>query len=370
MKLIILKTNLVEALNTVEGSVGSDTNLPVLKDVLLKAQNNKIVVISTNLELATKRTIPGKVIEAGSVTTPFLVFSNIVKNLNSERITLEKRDKNLTIVTDNYEASLFAQDPKDFPIIPEIQNKKKPIKTSAASLREAFSNTVVAAQFSDIRPEISGVLLSLGNERITLVATDSFRLAEASLEVEHSQPNPEEIKVIIPLKTAIEFLKILSAEKEGNVEIFVDQNQILFEVGDSYVISRLIDGNFPDYQAIVPRESKNEITLDREEMINAIKLAKVFAGRANDISLAVGDNKKFLEIYSSDTSLGENRYRLPMKLKGDKFKINFNWRYLLDGLRIYKGKEVVLGVNGPDRPVAVKNPSEPFLLYIVMPIKS
>lgn len=370
MKLIILKTNLVEGLNAVEGSVGSDANLPILKNVFLGTEGNQIIITSTNLELAIRRIVSGKIIETGAITVPFSVFNNIVKNLNTERVTLEKKSGNLMVLTDNYEALILIQDPKDFPIIPNIQNKKNSIKTGVEPLREALSNTIVAAQFSDIRPEISGVLLNLSGNKLTLVATDSFRLAEITIDPNQIHSSLKETAVIIPLKTATEVLRILNAEREESAEIFIDQNQILFEIGNSYVISRLVDGKFPDYQAIVPRETKNEISFSREEMMNAIKLAKVFAGRANDVSLAVGDNGKFLEVYSSDASLGENRYRLPIKLKGSKFKISFNWRYLMDGLKIYKGEEVVLGMNDPDRAVALRNPSEPLLLYIAMPIKS
>jgi len=124
MKLIILKTNLVDALNAVEGSVGDNTNLPILKNILLSTEDNKIILTSTNLEIAVKYSIPGKIVETGILTVPFGIFSNIAKNLTSERVTLEKQGKNFVVTTDNYEASLRSQDPKDFPIIPTIQNKK------------------------------------------------------------------------------------------------------------------------------------------------------------------------------------------------------------------------------------------------------
>lgn len=370
MKLIVLKTNLVEALGIVEGSVSGDANLPILKNILLGVEEGKIIVASTNLELAIRRVVSGKVIETGAVTVPFGVLSSIVRNLNAERVTLEKRDKNLAVITDNYEASVLTQDPKDFPIIPNIQNRKKSVKVGVNLLRESLSNAIVATQFSEVRPEISGVFFSLGGNKMTLVATDSFRLAEVTIGTGQFHSSLGEIAATIPLKTATEVLKILGSVKEGEVEIFIDQNQVLFEAGENYIISRLIDGNFPDYQAIIPKEVKNEVSLNREEMISAVKLARVFAGRANDVALSVGDNKKFLEVYSSDAAIGENRYRIPIKLKGEKFKISFNWRYLMDGLKIYKGEEIILGVNDPERPVAVRGPGEPLLLYIVMPIKS
>ncbi len=370
MKLILLKTNLVEALNIVEGSVGSNVNLPILKNVFLGTEDNRIILISTNLELATKHFVAGKIIETGSVTVPFSVLNNIVKNLNTERITLEKRGKNLTILTDNYEASILGQEPNDFPIIPNIQNKKNSIKININAFKEALTNVAVASQYSDLRPEISGVFLNFNNKKLTLVATDSFRLAEIILGPELVQSSFEEVKTIVPLRTVSEILRILNMGEDGTIEIFIDSNQILFKTETDYVISRLVDGNFPDYEVIIPKQTKNEAILAREEVLNAIKLAKVFAGRANDITLSIGDNKKFLEVYSADSMLGENRYRIPVKLKGDKFKVAFNWRYLIDGFKIYKGKEVILGVNEVEKPVLIKSLSEPQSLYIVMPIKS
>ena len=370
MKLIILKNNLVEGLNSVENSIGNNTNLPILKNVFLGTENNKIVLISTNLELATKYLLSGKIIETGSVTIPFMIFNNIIKNLNTERINLEKKGKHLVINTDNYEALIHGQDSKDFPIIPSIQNKKNSIKLNATTFRNALSNTIIASQYSDIRPEISGVLISFQDKRLTFVATDSFRLAEIILESDQVQSSFEEVSVIIPLNTASELLKAVGNQENGDIEIFIDSNQILFKTSTQYITSRLIDGNFPDYRAIIPKQTKIEVSVNRREIIDAVKLTKVFAGRASDITVSVGGNKKFLEFHSVDNVLGENSYKVPIKLKGEKFSISFNWRYLLDGLKIYKSEEIILGLNESNRPVSIKSVNEPLSLYIVMPIKT
>lgn len=370
MKLIILKSNLLEGLGSVERSVGDNTNLPILKNVFLKTENNKIIITSTNLELAIKHSIPGKVIETGSITVPFSIFSSIIKNLNSERVTLEGKDKRLFINTDNYEASVYGQDPKEFPIIPSIQNKKQSIKIDINVFKEALSNVIVASQYSDIRPEISGVLINYKDSKLTLVATDSFRLAEITLETDKVQSNSDEVSVIVPLKTASELLRVINNGKNNFVEIFVDPNQILFKTDTQYIISRIIDGKFPEYQTIIPKQTKTEVVINKQELLSAVNLTKVFAGRASDITIKTGDNKKFLEIYSVDNVLGENRYKIPVKLKGDKFSVAFNWRYFLDGLKIYRGEEVILGVSAPDRPVIIRSAGEPLLLYVVMPIKT
>lgn len=367
MKLIILKNNLLEALNSVEKAIGDNVNLPILKNFFLEA-GEKITLSSTNLELAIKHSISGKISEIGSITLPFAIFKNIVLNLNSERITLDQKEKQLLINAENYEAILQGQSPKDFPIIPEIQNKDQSLKINAGDFKEALSQVIIAAQYSDIRPEISGVYFDFDDGFLTMVATDSFRLAERKIESQKINSTIKKFSVILPLKTASEILKIIN-NPEQEIEIFIDPNQIVFKTESQEIISRLIDGNFPDYQAIVPKEIHTEININRQELMNAIKLASAFVGRANDITIKIGENKKFLEIYSSDTVLGENRYRIPIKHKGDAFTAVFNWRYLFDGIKIYKSEEVTLGLNAPDKPVMVKNSTELNLMYIVMPLR-
>ncbi len=368
MKLIILKNNLLEALNSVEKAIGDNVNLPILKNFFLEA-NEKIILSSTNLELAIKHSISGKILEIGAITLPFMVFKNIILNLNSERITLEQKEKQLIINAENYEAVLQGQNHKEFPIIPGIQNINQSLKINAGDFKEALSQVIIASQYSDIRPEISGVFLNYDEFFLTLVATDSFRLAERKIESQKINSTTGKFSVILPLKTASEILKIIN-NIEQEIEIFIDPNQIVFKTESQEIISRLIDGNFPDYQIIIPKEIKTEMNINRQELLNAIKLTSAFAGRVNDVTLKIGDNKKFLEVYSSDTALGENIYRIPIKHKGDNFSIVFNWRYLFDGIKILKGEEVILGVNTSDKPVLVKNLSEPNLIYIVMPLKA
>ena len=369
MELIILRTNLVEALGLVERAVSDNTNLPILKNVLVKSQGGKITLVSTNLELAVECSITGKVIKSGETTVPFSILSSIVRNLNTERITISEKDGKFSVESENYGATIQSQSPKEFPIIPTMSDKAGNIKIKATEFGEALSRVVVAAQYSDIRPEISGVFLNYSDDSLTLAATDGFRLSENKLNKKSVVSDTDNTSVIVPLKTATELTRIIG-RNEKEMEILIDPNQILFDLADRRVISRLIDGTFPDYKAVIPKKFQGEVTVDRNELLNAIKLASTFSGRANDISMRMGDNKKFLEVYSANSSLGENNYKIPAKLNGDKFSLIFNWRYLLDGLKIYNGKDVVLGVNEPDRPVAMLDPNEPEQIYVAMPIRN
>lgn len=367
MKLIILKNNITEGLNAVERAISASANLPILKNILIKTEGGRISFTCTNLEIAITQTVPGKIVEDGEITVPVSVFAPVAKNLNAERVSLDVKDKQIVITTDNYEATIQGQSAKDFPIIPGISEKDNVIKLSASRLLEALQSVFVATQYSEIRPEISGVFFRVFDNEVILAATDSFRLAEKIMKVDNLHIQ-NDVSMIIPYKTAEELIRFL-AGNAGDVEIFIEQNQVLFKTSTRQLISRLVDGVFPEYKAIIPKQIQNEATLDRNEFINAVKLASSFSGRGNNITISIGENKKFLELSSADSSLGENHYKIPIKFKGDAFSIIFNWHYLLDGLKIHSSEDITLGVNSPDRPALLKNPTETGLLYVVMPIK-
>jgi len=367
MKLIILKNNLLEGLTTLEKAVGNNTNLPILRNFLIQTEGNKITLISTDLEIAVKYFLSGKIIENGKLTVPFFIVNTIAKNLTSERVDLETKEKKLLIKTDNYEATIQGRDPEEFPIIPKISNQDKFFKFKLATFKENLAKVLAASQYSNIRQEINGVFFKYEEKTLKLAATDSFRLAEKTYNQDQLESNFEKISFILPLKTAYEILRIPDGQE---IIVFIDANQVLFKTENQEIISRLIDGHFPDYQSVIPKEFKTELRINREELIKAIKLTSVFSGGTNDISLKISDNKKFLEIYSNSDQLGENRYLIPVKLKGEPFSLVLNWRYFIDGLKIYQTEEIDLGINEADRPLLIKSSNDSSLFYILMPLKS
>ncbi|MBI5732896.1 DNA polymerase III subunit beta [Candidatus Jorgensenbacteria bacterium] len=368
MKIIILKKNLLSGLNAVEKAVGMNSNLPVLKDVLLKIDDGKIQLMSTDLELAVKYNLVGKIVENGEIAIPFSVLSSIVKNLVSERVTLEQKDRKLIVSTENYEATIQGQDAHEFPIIPSVHNTKQSIIIPTEAFREALSGVTVAAQYSEIRPEISGMLFKIGDDKLMLVATDTFRLAEYTFLTDRFKSTFDSVSVIVPLRTVQELLRVLSGDSGENIEVFIDSNQILFKTRNEEIISRLIDGRFPEYQGIIPREIQSEAIVNRQELLGAIKLVSSCAPRTQDITIRSGDNNKFLEIYSADSALGENNYKIIARVKDGPFSVVFNWRYLLDGVRVYHNEDIALGVN-PSGPVTVRGVGDSALTYVVMPIR-
>lgn len=351
-----------------EKAIGIGNNLPILKNIkILATKKNQITFISTNLELGIKHSVLGKVIEEGELVVPFEIFNSIIKNLKSEKIYLDYEDRKLKIKADNYEGIINCDNYKEFPIIPTIENKTNFIKIKGSNLVDVLNRVSIATQYSEIRPEINGIYLTLKENRLVFVGTDSFRLIKEEVLQTDFETTLNVITVIIPLNTVYSLLKILDCNDD--VKIYTDSSQILIENNSKSIISRLIDGNYPDYESIIPKKTDIQLFINREELESAIKLTKNFVGKANDIIFNV--SKKVLEVYSSNDIVGENNYRVPVSLKGNKkdFKISFNWKFILDSLKIYKDDTIIIDMNNPEKAVVIRDKENKNIIYIVMPIR-
>jgi DNA polymerase-3 subunit beta len=363
MKLILLKNNLTDSLNCVERAVSNTGKLPILKNILIKGVDGKIFLEATDLEIAVSCLTPGKVLEDGSVTIPFSIFNSVIKNLTSERLTLESKNQALMVVTDNYEASIQGSEVSDFPIIPTIEENKNTIKLPAEFM-SSLELILPATQYSEIRPEISGIYFSFKESVLTLVATDSFRLAEKKINSSELVSDFDSMAFILPLKAAEELLRVFTPNSE--ITAIIDESQVCFISPGRKLISRLVDGKFPDYQVIIPEKTETEVLGDRGEFLQAVRLVSSFAGKTNDVGVKL--DGKHLEIFSADSS-GNNSYKIAVKNKGENFEAVFNWKYLFDAFKMYPSEEVLIGINSSDKPVCVKNPKDNSLVYIVMPIR-
>ncbi len=368
MKLVLLKSNLKNGLDIVGRAIGQNLNLPVLGGVLIRADGNQIQLSATNLELAIVRGVFGKVVDSGAVVVPYAVLANIVSNISSERIHLEKtKQGNLEFKTDNYTATIQGTDEKEFPIVPKVEKRDGGVEIGAQALKDSLAKVVIAAEATELRPEIAGVLFSGESAMLKLAATDSFRLAEAKiLGSQVKVKDKKTFEATIPLKTAQELTRVI--EDEETISLYIENNQALFETETTSLVSRLIEGAFPDYSSIVPKSIDTKISVKKEELISALKLTGSFATRSNDVRLKTSD-KKIIEIYSSDNAVGENKYLIPAKIEGPAVESIFNWKYLLDGVRAATGKEITLGLNGGDKPALIKDPSDDTYFYILMPIR-
>jgi len=367
MNIICLQENFKKALNIVERIIGRNLTLPILNNVLLSIENNKLKISSTNLEIGINCWIPGKIKERGSITVPAKLINDFVNNLPNEKIELKVKDKQLELKCKKFKSILKGLSADDFPIIPKI--KLQPlINIKNNLLKNSFTQVVEMASTSESRPEISGIYINFYKNTIKLAATDSFRLAEKNIEI-----NSKELKeqsIIIPQRTILEVIRILSEKKEQEeVKITLSNNQILFDFNNTQIISRLIDGQYPDYQQIIPSNSETEVIINRAELINNIKIASLFTGKVNDIKIFVDPKKSIIEISSKDADIGENKSKIEAEIKGKEVEVIFNYRYILDGLNNIYSDKVIIGLNDNTKPVLIRPVGDINYSYIVMPIK-
>lgn len=365
MKLIVTKTNLKNSLKNLSGAIKDDINLPILKNILIEAlDDNNIKLKATNLELAIISILNGKIIEKGKTTIPLNILLEIINNLQLERLNINLINSKIEITTDNYNAVLNTQSSEDFPIIPLIKNKNNYIRIKGVILKESLNQVIISAQINEIRPELNSVLL-IYNNNLKLVTTDNFRLSEKTIINTHFESNfKENLKILIPLKTAIELNKIIN--DDDIVEIFIDENQILFKTEGFELISRLISGSFPDYEVIIPTNFKTEIVVNKEDFINTIKLVSVLSGKNFNINLKI--NHKNIELSSFNQLIGENKTIIHGKINGEEKEISFNWKYLLDGVKNIKTEEVFIGISEDNKPALIKSTKDEYFIYILMPI--
>lgn len=370
MKLIILKKNLKDGLRVIEQIIKNDTDLPILKNFLIETFDNKIKLSATNLELAVISFISGKIIENGGVTIPFDVFNSIINNLQNERINIEVNGDKILIKTDNYEAEINGIKKDDFPIIPKIKNNNSYIEIQNSVLKDIFTS-VVNSITKDSKPEFNGILCDYQNSIIKFISTDTFRLSEKTILNNYFKSNIDNtFKVIIPSKTINEVIKETQLNEDGKMNIFFDQTQIAFKSENTEIISRLINGEFPEYQQIIPKSYEIEIILNKNELINAIKLVGIFTDRLNEIKLITKENIKNVEIFSHNNIFGANKYLIPAKIKGEPIEVIFNWKFLLDGIKNINSENIFLGLNNSNKPAIIKSSEDTSYFYILMPIKN
>ncbi|MEK7195339.1 MAG: DNA polymerase III subunit beta [Patescibacteria group bacterium] len=368
MKFIVIRTNLKDGISVIDRVGGVNLNLPILKNTLIEVSNNKIKLTATDLEIAINYFVSGKIIENGSVTVPISVLSSVINNIQSDRLNIEKKSGNkLLIKTDNYEAVIHGSPIDDFPITPKIDESNGYLETKSDLLKEAINQVLVSTQFSDLRPELNSVLFNFDLENLKLAATDSFRLSEKRINKDKLGTNRNNgFRIMVPLKTASELSR--SLREDETVRIYNNENQILFKTNQFELLSRLIEGNFPDYEAIIPKKFDAEIIINKQELTNAIKLAGIFGSKNHEIKIVPRDGKKVIEIKSSDQALGENNYILSAKVDGSFKETIFNWRYIMDVLKVLNGEEVQFSINNDGNPAQIKDSGDGSYFYILKPI--
>jgi len=373
MKLTILTHELKKGLNYTERLTGKNLTLPILNNVLIEALPNFLKISSTDLETGIEWWGLCKTEEEGKITIPAKILTQVINNISDEKIEIENKNDTLFIKTKTFRTQIKGYTSDDFPIIPQF-SKEDFIEINAQELKDGLIDVVDIASMSQIRPEISGIYFVFKKDLVNLVATDSFRLVERTLQSSNYKNSfNDEIKFILSQKTTKEVINILQ-ENTGSVKIYYSESQILFETNLNEVdhpeinlISRQIEGNYPAYKEIIPKEYKTRIIVDKDFLTKQIKLAGLFAGKINEIKIKNDD--KNLEILSQDLELGENSSILEAKIEGEPVEISFNYKFILDGVSRVKTKNAILELQGASGAGVIKAEEGTDYIYVVMPIK-
>ncbi|MFA5087006.1 MAG: DNA polymerase III subunit beta [Candidatus Paceibacterota bacterium] len=378
MNFTILTKEFKKGIGFTEKITGRNLTLPILDNLLIETLPNFLKISSTDLELGIQWWGLCKTEKEGKIAIPAKLLSQVVNTLSEEKIDIKEKNNTLIIEGKNYKTQVKGVSADDFPIIPSF-GKDLFIEINANKLKEGLVGVVNVASVSQIRPEISGVYFSFEKEQVKIVATDSFRLAEKVLSFgnkggyKNTFKNP--IAFILPQKAAKELINILS-ETEKDIKIYTSESQVLFETfltgvdhPEINLISRQIEGEYPSYGEIIPKEAKTKVILNKEDFTKQIKTAGIFGGRTNEVVLKIDPKSKEMEIYSQDSEMGESNLSLPAKSEGAELKVSFNWKFILEGLENIKSSELSFEMQGNDGPSVIKPIGDPSYLYVVMPIK-
>ncbi len=373
MKLKILQDNLKEGVLIANRIATKSVSLPILKNIHMETEENFLCLSATDLEVGVKWWSLTKVEKEGKTTIPLDIFSSFVNLLpKEEKVDISGKGNDISIKCEDYKTKIKGLDAEDFPIIPQVKEDKE-IKIKTTKFFEGLKQVVDIPSNTKVKPEISGVFFQFEGKTLKLAATDSYRLAEKIIFLE--EKIKKEFSFILPQKAAKELLNIF--ENESEIKIRFDSNQVLFESEMEetdhpkiQLTSKLIEGEYPDYEAIIPEKTNTQILLQKEEFLNKIKAASLFSGKVNEVTLEISDDADEMKIFSKDNDLGDYETEIKGKVEGEDVKISFNHRFLKDGLSEIRSSEVVLSVSGKSSPGKITPVGNDDFLYVVMPIKN
>lgn len=365
MKITFLSDNLQKKLPFLNHAVSLKGQLPILSNFLLEIKKGKLTISATDLEIGISSTIPVNVEKEGRTTIPAKNFSDLLTNIGNQKITLSLEGETLKLTGEKIKASFQTTPADDFPTLYEEKGGGL-INIKRSQVEEFISRVVFAAASDSSRPALSGVLLDKDGNEVLFVATDGYRLSiqKNVFTTKEELENP----LVIPGRVIREILSI--NEESDDLDIFVSEksNQVLFSLGETVLVGRLIEGEYPDYQKIIPTDFNTKTEVNRLELLNAIKICSVFAREtANIIKITIEKNK--IIVSANSPSVGEDSVEILAKTVGEENEIAFNAKYVLDLLSSLDKDDLVFEMTGPLNPGVFKIKEDNSFLHLIMPIR-
>lgn len=366
MKFSCVKEKLTRALGIAERFIGKNITLPVLGNVLLEAREGVVQITATNLENAVEVSVPGKTHHTGTVCVPAKILYLLTQSLPDGKIDLEAKQFHLYVTTPNHRTRINGSPPDEFPLIPQVK-KQSLFSIPGDILQTSIERVLPAVATSDFKPEFSGVLFNVSPTTLTLVATDTFRLAEKTAPL-IQKPEKGGFAFILPRLVAQEAARAFQTSEE--VVVTTSEKLILLEGDGIRIFSHPIEGTFPDYGGIIPKQFETSCFLNRSNLQESVRASGAFASRLSDVTLTFQD--QHLHIRAANTEVGEYHTTLPLQvqpIKPEK-QVSFNYRYLLDGIHALSEEEIFFGCNTEQNPSLLQNREDNSFRYVLMPIRA
>ena len=385
MKLICTYENFKKAIYNCERIVSKKNTLPILNNLLFEIEKGGLKISATNLEIGIIVKIGAKIEKEGKITIPAKIISSFSGNLlGGDNIILETVEDKLKIKSGSNKTIIRGVITDDFPLIPTKKTEYL-LNISNFEFKNMLAKVMPAVAFNEARQELTGINLIFKEKELFFAATDSFRLAEYKMDIKDENINKENYtafiskieNIIIPSATLVEINRIISNSLDGRIKIAIEEGQIFFEMDETRVVSRLINGKYPEYKHIMPKEYKTEIIGDKNLTQNAAKMAGIFSlGNTGEITLKIDQEAKKIFMLSANADTGENSTELKFEAQGPSQEIVFNARYLLDGINVVSTSRTAILAYSEVTPVAIKEVDEKTgkvlenFTYIVMPVKN
>ncbi|MCR1934962.1 DNA polymerase III subunit beta [Clostridium tepidum] len=363
MKITCQKNILLEGISIVQKAVTGKSTLPILSGILIKANKNELILTGSDMDLSIETKVNANILEEGTIVLDAKLFGEIIRKLPNDLIEINTlEDNSIEIICQNSRFNLIYMNPDEFPN-PPIINENMIFSIGENKLKNMIKGTIFATAQDETRPILTGVLFQIKDKMLNLVALDGYRLALRSEFVDTDTT----INAVIPGKTLNEVSKILEEDNE-NVNITFTPNHILFSIGETKIISRLLEGEFISYKSIIPEEYNLKIVAKRLELLNSIERASLMAkeGNTNLVKFNFSDDKI---VITSNSQLGMVREELKVLLQGEDLQIAFNSKYLLDVLKTMEDDEVVLEFSSSVSPCIIKNTELNNCTYLVLPVR-
>lgn len=362
MKFVATKEALLDGLQRTQNVVSSRTTLPVLSNVMLETTENGLLLTTTDMEVSIRCTIPAQIEKPGATTIPARRLLSIVRELPSSDITLETDSKNATTIRCGSSFfKIFGLPREEFPAFPSISNPKE-FKLNQADIKDGLRKTSYAISIDETRYVLNGILFAFKDNKLTLVATDGRRLALYENDLEF--PKSLEGEIIVPTKAINELQRLLS--ESGGLRLLAGENLVSFELNGCLLVSKRVEGNYPNYRQVIPGEAKERISLDRDAFLNSVhRVALLSTDKSSSIRLSFSKNN--IDISANTPDVGEAQESIAVAYRGPDFSIAFNPDFLMDPLKNLPDDEVYLDLIDDLSPGVIKIKT-PFL-YVLMPMR-